>query len=334
MKTISLAPLDYGIIALFVAGILALGFSARIRESSVFQFIAAGRRLTLPVFVATLVSTWYGGILGISESVSYYGLGTWLLLGVPYYVFALLYAFFFARRVRGAEEISIPERLHARFGKAAGMLGAGLIFMLAVPAAHVLMLGILTRALTGWDWPISLGLGALVGCLFLYRGGLLADARVSMLAFVMMYVGFGAIVVYCLSTVPPAEVIAKAQPAQTTLTGGQGPLFILSFFLLGAWTLFDPGFHQRVASAESETASKKGVLISVVFWALFDILSITAAMYALHLLPPIGDNATSLDRLAIYPNFADQVLPAGLKAIFLCGIFGTVLSAMVGYTLV
>ena len=80
---IVLAPLDMGVVGLFIVAILALGFSARLRENSVLQFLAAGRALTLPAFVATLVSTWYGGILGICESVSYYGVGTWLLMGVP-----------------------------------------------------------------------------------------------------------------------------------------------------------------------------------------------------------------------------------------------------------
>ena len=31
------------------------------------DFLVAGRRLTLPGFVATLVASWYGGILGVGE---------------------------------------------------------------------------------------------------------------------------------------------------------------------------------------------------------------------------------------------------------------------------
>ncbi|RYG75235.1 hypothetical protein EON80_01320 [bacterium] len=38
--------------------------------------------------------------------------------------------------------------------------------------------------------------------------------------------------------------------------------------------------------------------------------------------------------IAIFPTLGDQVLPAGLKGLFLCGMVGTVLSALVGYTLV
>ncbi len=152
---VTLGTLDAVIILVYIAALLALGFSAKLRDSSVLQFLVAGRNLTLLPFVATLVCTWYGGILGMGESVSYYGVGTLLLLGVPYYIFALTYAFFLAKRVRGAEEISIPERLSRTFGRPAGLIGAFLIFLLAVPSAHVLMLGILVQLFTGWNLLVS-----------------------------------------------------------------------------------------------------------------------------------------------------------------------------------
>ncbi|MFW5697196.1 MAG: sodium:solute symporter family protein [Fimbriimonadaceae bacterium] len=329
---VALDTLDAVIIGLFILLILALGFSARLRQIDALQFIAAGRSLTLPVFVATLVSTWYGGILGIGESVQYYGLGTILLLGVPYYVFALLYALVFAKRVRGAEQISIPERLAWHYGKPVALIGAVLVFLLGVPAAHVLMLGVLTEALTGWAPLASLLFGTVIGTLFLYRGGLLADARISLLAFVMMYVGFAVIAVYCLVNYPPGQAFASLQessPALFTFDGGVGILTVTSFLILGAWTLIDPGFHQRVASARDEKTGQKGVLVGILFWMIFDLLSVTTGMYALAL----GTRQTA-EPLLIFPLFGDEILPSGLKAVFFCGMMGTIVSAMVGYALV
>ena len=52
------------------------------------EYLVAGRRLTLPAFVATLVSTWYGGILGVGEYAWRHGLSNWLVFGVPYYLYA------------------------------------------------------------------------------------------------------------------------------------------------------------------------------------------------------------------------------------------------------
>lgn len=327
---ITLTPLDGVVIVVFIAAILALGFSAKLRENSVLQFLAAGRSLSLPAFVATLVCMWYGGILGIGESVSYYGWGTWLLLGVPYYLFAILYAFWLAPRVRGQEQISLPERLAAKWGKGAGLTAAALVFLLAVPAAHVLMLGVLVQEFTGWELLPAVLVATIGGTLFLYKGGLLADVRAALLAFVMMYLGFGVMVGYCLINHPLAATTATIEnKSLLTFTGGNGWTVIISFLILGAWTLVDPGFHQRVASSASPKVGRNGVLVSVFFWLLFDVLSITTGMYALALLKPLPEKP-----IAIFPELGNLILPPGLKAIFLCGMLGTILCAMVGYTLV
>jgi SSS family solute:Na+ symporter len=71
------------------------------------------------------------------------------------------------------------------------------------------------------------------------------------------------------------------------------------------------------------------VLVSTGFWLLFDVLSIATGMYALALLKPLPENP-----LAIFPRLGNQVLPPGLKGLFLCGMLGTITSALVGYTLV
>jgi SSS family solute:Na+ symporter len=326
---------DLAGVALFAAALAALGLSAKLRDSSVLQYLAAGRSLSMPAFVATLVSTWYGGILGVGESVSYFGLGTWVLVGVPYYVFGVIYAVWLAPRVRAGDQISIPERFEARFGKATALLGAILLFLLAVPAAHVLMLGVLVTSVTPLDIVPAVVLAVLVGTAFLWRGGLLADVRVAVLAFLMMYVGFFAMDLWCLTTKPPAEAFAELKGTPLwTWDGGQGPLMVLSFFILGAWTLVDPGFHQRVASAASPEVGRRGVLASVGFWLLFDLLTITAGLYAVVTIPEILSSPDSLERLAAFPRLGQEVLPPGLRALFFCGMLGTIVSALVGYGLI
>lgn len=322
--------IDTIVLSLFVGLILALGFSARLRDNSFFQYFAAGRNLSLVPFVSTLVCTWYGGILGLAESVSYFGLGTWLLFGVPYYVFAAIYAQKVARKVREIDDISIPERIARQFGKGSGVFSAVLIFLLAVPSAHVLMLAVLLQSVVPLQLLPALLIVGGAGTLFLYRGGLLADVRMSLAAFVMMYVGFGVIVASHVVQFPPAQAFESLRGTpMLTLTGGQGWLAIISYFILGAWTLVDPGFHQRVACAKDPETSQKGVWVSILCWMTFDLLSISAGMYALQTLKSPPSNP-----LMIFPALAQQNLSPGLKSIFFCGMLGTILSAMVGYTLV
>jgi SSS family solute:Na+ symporter len=327
--TYSFAPLDYLVLAAFGLVVSGIILWAKTKRPSLLQFLTMGRGLTLPAFVATLVSTWYGGILGIGESVSYYGIGTWLLMGVPFYAFGILYAFWLAKRVRESEQISIPERISARFGRGAAIISAGLVFLLAVPAAHVLMLGTLAQVVTGWPLAWCVAGAGLVAVAALYRGGMLADVRLGFVAFGLMYLGFVVIDGWCLWHFPVRDAIASLPPGLRSLDGGQGPLAVGSYFILGAWTLVDPGFHQRVASAQTPQTGRNGVLLSVVCWVLFDFLSITAGIYALHVLKPLPT-----DPVQIFPALGSVILPPGLRGLFFVGMAGTILSALVGYTLV
>jgi SSS family solute:Na+ symporter len=192
------------------------------------------------------------------------------------------------------------------------------------------MLGSLVQSFTGMGLLTAVSIGTVVGILFLYKGGLLADVRVGMLAFVSMYVGFLVIDLYCLATHPPAAIISTLRDqGMLTFTGGKGPLVVFTFLILGVWTLVDPAFHQRVASSRSPEIGRKGVFASIGFWMLFDLLSMTAALYAIALANPRPE-----DGKLLYPVFGSQILPPGLRALFFCGMLGTILSAMVGYTLV
>jgi SSS family solute:Na+ symporter len=326
---LNLVAIDWVIIAVFVVALFYLALSAKLRNSTVLQYLVAGRALTLPIFVATLVSTWYGGVLGIGESVSFFGLGTLVLMGVPFYVFGLLYAIFLAKKVRQDSQLSIPERIHSQFGKSAGVLAAILIFLLAVPAAHVLMLGTMISLLTNLPLVTCILVAAVVGVVLLFRGGLVSDARISLLAFISMYLGFLIIVIFCLVRYPIVETWSTLDNSSLfTWDGGMGVPFVISFFFLGAWTMVDPAFHQRAASAINPKTAQRGIFISVGFWMLFDVLMVTTGMYALSTMaePPAGLN--------LFPVFGAEVLPPGLRAVFLCGLIGVVVSAMVGYTLV
>ena len=68
------SPLDWAlIVALLRASSPRCGCDCSARGSSAVDYLVAGRRVTLPAFVATLVATWYGGILGVGEYSYRYG---------------------------------------------------------------------------------------------------------------------------------------------------------------------------------------------------------------------------------------------------------------------
>ena len=102
--------LDWGIILTYFIGLIWIGIIRQKNKStSQNDFILSGRRLSLTGFVATLVTTWYGAILGIGENTFLYGIQTWFIFSLPYYLFAIGYAFWIAPKIRKKGLLSIRK---------------------------------------------------------------------------------------------------------------------------------------------------------------------------------------------------------------------------------
>jgi hypothetical protein len=148
---IHFATLDWAILGAYVAFLLIVGFWKRNQTTE--EYVIADRGLGLPIFVATLVATWYGGILGVGEYLYESGLFEWTTNGLPYYVFAIVFAFVLARKVRGGAVnlYTIPDKLAQTYDRKTALFGASLAFIYASPSGAVLMLGVLLQALLGDD---------------------------------------------------------------------------------------------------------------------------------------------------------------------------------------
>ena len=117
--------LDWAILAAYTSGLIWIGiFRLKDQSSSQEEFILSGRRLSLGGFVVTLVTTWYGAILGLGENTFLYGIQTWFIFALPYYGFALGYAYWIAPKIREKNFLSIPDHFRFHYGDNAGIISA------------------------------------------------------------------------------------------------------------------------------------------------------------------------------------------------------------------
>lgn len=316
--------IDSLIVAVFLAACLGAGARVR-REEDLEGWILAGRTLTLPVFVATLVPTFYGGVLGIGEFTWGAGLSNWTVMALPYYVFAGVYAAFLAGRVRMTPGLTIPDHLGAAYGRSMALLGALLVFILASPADELLMAGALLGHLTGLGTAAASAIAAAVAVALIWRGGLRSDAAANRLQFVAMFAGFALIIPFAWHAVGSPAAMARTLPAgHLSLTGGMGTAKLVGWWLIAVWTLVDPSFHQRCAAAESPAVARKGILISIGCWAVFDLLTTTAGLYARAALPVMANPTLA------FPLLADAVLPPVARGLFFAGISASLFAALQG----
>ncbi|MDP6275681.1 MAG: sodium:solute symporter family protein [Candidatus Marinimicrobia bacterium] len=314
--------LDWLAIGGYVVLLLWLGFYRSAKKEESKDFILAGRKLSLPGFIATLVATWYGGILGIGENTYNYGIQTWFIFALPYYVFGLLFAIFLAPRIRHLPHRSIPDHFNYHFGHSAGIVSALLILFLASPAPYILSLGLLLKHTVGWPLQSAILISAGLSLVYIWYGGFRSVVRTDILQFGFMFAGFILLLAFAWGlSDAPNTLISTLPERYFDPTGGHSIQYIMVWFFIAMWTFIDPGFHQRTAAASSPGTAKKGILISIGFWFIFDILTVTTGLYAVALYP-------HQDAAMAYPELASRILPPFVYGIFLVGLFSTIMSTI------
>ena len=313
--------LDLSILILYVGLLIFFGFfRTKQTGKNPEDFLLAGRKLSLPGFVITLVATWYGGILGIGENTYSYGIQTWFIFGLPYYIFAILFAFLIAGRINETKFISIPDQFHERFGKMAGVVSALYILFLASPAPYILSIGILLQFTTGLSFGLSLLMSTGLSLSYIWIGGFKAVVRTDGLQFGFMFVGFLLLLIFSMKSSGPISKLVLPV-SHLNITGGASIQYIVVWFFIALWTFVDPGFYQRCAAAKSPQTAKKGILISIGFWFIFDMLTLSTGLYAKALL-------TAGDPLFAYPRLGAVVLPPLAYGIFITGLLATIMSTI------
>jgi SSS family solute:Na+ symporter len=290
------------------------------------DFLLAGRRLSLPAFVATLVTTWYGGILGIGEYAWRFGISTWVVFGLPYYLAALVFALWLAPRLRAGTAMSIPDLLRDAYGGRARLTGAVAVYALSLPVAYVLMLAVLLGQLTGWPMPIAVAVGAGFSAIYVGVSGFRSVVRTDLLQLVLMYSGFALLTAAALGRTGGLDGLWTALPTgHRSLDGGRGWQAVLVWYLIALQTMVEPAFYQRAFAARTPGVARTGVILSVALWAVFDFLTITSGLAARALLPGLDDPLTA------YPALAGLVLSPWIAAFFTLALFATVMSTLDSY---
>ncbi len=322
--------LDITLLGLYLVFLLVIGFRQLAGgKKDVDEYLIMGRRLALPGFVASLVSSWYGGILGVGEYSYKHGLSNWVVFGLPYYIGAFLFAMFLAKKARRTKLLTIPDQLEKAYDRKTSLAGALLVFITTLPAAYVLQLGFLTETVLGVPLVYGVIGGTLFSVFYIFAGGLRGDVITDRAQFILMFSGFAIMLVYLFVNFGGLSFISENVPAShLTLTGGRPKAYILVWYFIALGTLVDPAFYQRCFAAKSEAVARRGIFIAIAFWAFFDFMTTSTGLYARALIPDLVDPAKS------YPMLASQVLPDVLRAIFMLGLFATVMSTIDSFTLI
>lgn len=289
------------------------------------DLLLMGRRLTLPLFVATLVATWYGGIFGVTRIAFESGIFNFITQGVFWYASYLIFAFFMVHKMAPYQALTMPDLIHKMFGPRSSKLSAVFNFFNVLPIAYLISLGLFTQSLFGGDLFIHMLIGLIVVLSYSSFGGLRAVVYSDLIQFFVMCFSVAMVLAFSFSTFGGLEFLKTELPQNYFhLTGQHGYSATLVWGLIALSTLVDPNFYQRCFAAQKPSTAKKGIVISTVIWCCFDICTTLGAMYARATIPE-ADSAQG------YLIYSLQLLPDGLRGLFLAGLLATILSTLDSY---
>ena len=118
---VELAPVDWGIVSAYLLAMVGLGLYLARLGGDFEDFFLAGRALTAPILIATLVSSYYGidVLFGSSQLAFTDGVVSWFAYARPAYLFFLVAAFLVAKRLREEDFKSLPDILGRYYGAGA-----------------------------------------------------------------------------------------------------------------------------------------------------------------------------------------------------------------------
>lgn len=327
MRALALADwLVFGSTLLATVLVVILGHSLpkRIAKGSVVSNLLLGRALTLPMFVATTVSTLFGSFFGVTQFAFERGVYNLMTQGVFWYVAYIVAAIVIVPRIRRFSlPQTLPDLLLESYGPVSEKVGAMFNFIDIVPITFAMGLGIFIKALTG----VSHTQGMVVALIFVLIYSALGRFRAvvfsDILQCVVMFTSAFLVVVFSFHTYGFDTLVSNLPsdhwdpfPEDLSLT------FMWGFFALAALT--DPSFYHRCFAANSTATAQKGIILSTIFWFFLDICTTLGGMYARAALP-------QADPQDAYLNYALTILPTPLGGFLLAGLFATILSAIDTY---
>ncbi|MFQ5877495.1 MAG: sodium:solute symporter [Acidobacteriota bacterium] len=327
---------DFAVIGAYVLLMLGIGYYVFRKAPNFDEFFIAGRAMTTPILICTLVSTYYGidVLFGTSELGYNEGIVAFIGYSEPYYMFFILAAFLLTRRLRDAEFKSLPDILHRHYGRPAGVFGAAASFIYSVPSAGLLGLGMAFHVIFGWDWRVGALVIGLIALAYTLLGGLWAVAITDTVQFVMMCVTLAVALPIIMGRVGGFEYLEGAMPESFFEPLGGTPIgLVIIYAATGLTVLVDPAFYQRIFAARDFRQVRNALLIGVVVWGAYDWCVTAAGMLAAGAVQagalPSGIHPnTALLRVVVF------ALPAGLTGLFLAGVLSTGMSTIDSYCLV
>ncbi|MEV7076995.1 sodium:solute symporter [Streptomyces sp. NPDC093516] len=321
---------DYLVIVVYLAGMLAMGWWGMRRARSKSEFLVAGRRLGPAMYSGTMAAIVLGGastIGGVGLGYQYGLSGAWMVFTIGLGLLAL--SVFFSARIARLKVYTVSEMLDLRYGGGRAGVISGLVmwaYTLMLAVTSTIAYATIFDVLFDLDRTLAIVLGGSIVVAYSTLGGMWSITLTDMVQFVVKTVGV------LLLLLPIAVVKAggfgemRAQlPTEYFDPLGIGGETIFTYVLIYTFgMLIGQDIWQRVFTARSDRTAKWGGTVAGTYCLAYALAGAVIGTAAKVLYPKLGSPDDA------FATIVKDELPVGVRGLVLAAALAAVMSTSSG----
>ncbi|MCQ1578887.1 sodium:solute symporter [Streptomyces parvus] len=320
---------DYAVIVVYLAGMLAMGWWGMRRAKSKSEFLVAGRRLGPAMYSGTIAAIVLGGastIGGVGLGYQYGLSGAWMVFTIGLGLLAL--SVFFSARIARLKVYTVSEMLDLRYGGRAGIISGVVMwaYTLMLAVTSTIAYATIFDVLFDVNRTVAIVLGGAIVVAYSTLGGMWSITLTDMVQFVVKTIGI------LLILLPVAVVKAggfsemKAQlPTEYFDPLGIGGETIFTYVLIYTFgMLIGQDIWQRVFTARSDTTARWGGTVAGTYCLVYAIAGAVIGTAAKVMYPDLAGAD------AAFATIVTDELPVGVRGLVLAAALAAVMSTSSG----
>ncbi|MGW7492366.1 sodium:solute symporter [Streptomyces sp. NPDC054786] len=320
---------DYAVIVLYLAGMLAMGWWGMRRAKSKSDFLVAGRRLGPAMYSGTMAAIVLGGastIGGVGLGYQYGLSGAWMVFTIGLGLLAL--SVFFSARIARLKVYTVSEMLDLRYGGSAGIISGVVMwaYTLMLAVTSTIAYATIFDVLFGMDRTLSIILGGAIVVAYSTLGGMWSITLTDMVQFVVKTIGV------LLLLLPIAVIKAggfaemKSQlPHDYFAPLGIGGQTVFTYVLIYSFgMLIGQDIWQRVFTARSDKVARRGGTAAGTYCLVYALAGAVIGTAAKVLYPHLGSPDDA------FATIVKDALPVGVRGLVLAAALSAVMSTSSG----
>ncbi|UUU22314.1 sodium:solute symporter [Streptomyces sp. DSM 40750] len=320
---------DYTVIVVYLAGMLAMGWWGMRRARSKSEFLVAGRRLGPTMYSGTMAAIVLGGastIGGVGLGYQYGLSGAWMVFTIGLGLLAL--SVFFSARIARLKVYTVSEMLDLRYGGRAGVISGVVMwaYTLMLAVTSTIAYATIFDVLFDMHRTLAIVLGGSIVVAYSTLGGMWSITLTDMVQFVVKTIGV-LLLLLPIAVVKAGgfgEMRAELPTAYFDPLGIGGETIFTYVLIYTFGMLIGQDIWQRVFTARSDRTAKWGGTVAGTYCLAYALAGAVIGTAAKVLFP---DLASADDAFA---TIVKEELPIGVRGLVLAAALAAVMSTSSG----